>query len=189
MDRPEWDQIVALIAANWPNNPPPDLTIDKAYMDLQDLPAEQVLAAVETFNRDGESFPPNGGKIRQRVVELQFDAPSWGEIWKHLRRAQMKAPAFREDRDERRPYLEAQGLTLAADFMEAIGWPTPDEWGDDNLESRVRNKWKEWLRDYLGGETYRGIPAGGLARLERGTAPRKIGDAIGAVRKQLTPGD
>jgi hypothetical protein len=66
----EWDKIVAVITANWPHSHPPDESLAKWGHDLEDLPAAEVLAAVEALYRDGREHAPNGGQIRAKVAEL-----------------------------------------------------------------------------------------------------------------------
>lgn len=179
----EWLRCAAMIRARWPHNDLPDSTIMVWREAVRDLPREQVEAAIEVFYRDGRDHAPNGGQLRQKVAELSVDAPQWGEVWPLLRRAQRKAPALAVDPDERVPYLRSQGHDLIADFIETIGWPEPDEWSDDNLESRLRRKWEEWLRDRLNGKVREGIAPAGLSRLERGDGPRKLpaGNVLDAI--------
>lgn len=181
----EWLAIGERMQACWPHADLGMSTLEVWFQTVRDLPAEQVSAAVEVFHRDGREFPPNGGQLRQKIAELAFDAPQWGEVWPLIRRAQRKAPALAVDPDERTPYLRQQGHGLVADFIEAVKWPEADEWSDDNLESRLRRKWEEWLRDRLGAAVNRGIPPAGLAKLERGDGPRKLN--AGAMAAALAP--
>lgn len=192
MDESDWIGVVVGIRARWPHADLPDSTIAVWREAVKDLPVEQVMAAIEVIYRDGREFPPNGGQIRKKVMELRDDAPQWGEVWRWVRKAQMKAPAFAGDTDGRDPFLREKGHDLAADFMAHIGWPLPDEWTDDNLESRLRRKWEEWMRDRAEGRNLAGLPSAGLKRLERGDGPRKlpagaIADAI-ARDRGLPPG-
>lgn len=176
MKESEWLRIVEEIRARWPHAELPKATIEAWFSAVADLPADQVAAAVEVYYRDGREFPPHGGQLRQKAAELSADAPQWGEVWRALRKAQMKAPALPAvDPDLRGDHLRERGLVAVAEFIESIGWPEPDEWTEDNLESRLRRKWEEWLSDRKAGATYAGIPSAGLARLERGAGPRKLG--------------
>lgn len=166
--------VAAGMRARWPHAELPESTITVWHTAVADLPLAQIEAAVEVFYREGREFPPNGGQIRQKVIELAADAPQWGEVWRALRKAQMKAPALSVDPDHRADHLRDNGLAAVAEFIESVGWPEADEWTDDNLESRLRRKWEEWLRDRKAGATNQGIPSAGLARLERGDGPRKL---------------
>jgi len=165
----DWIEVVQLMTALWPHSEITEVTTKAWYEAVSDLPKDQLIVAVTAMAREGREFAPTGGMIRQRVLQLREDAPQWGMVWRWLRKAQMKAPALASDPDLREEYLCVNGHVLAAEFMASIGWPPPEEWTDDNLESRLRRKYEEWCRDRNEGKTLAGLPAAGLARLERGT--------------------
>jgi hypothetical protein len=80
----DWLTIEARITANWPHQLPPKVALAKWKTDLADLRREQVETAVEALYRDGREFPPNGGQIRAKVVELTIDAPDWADVKHYL---------------------------------------------------------------------------------------------------------
>jgi hypothetical protein len=166
-DRSEWVEVVKMLTALWPHSEIPDNTLAAWYEAVEDLPMDQVVIAVTAIAREGREFAPTGGMIRQRVLALREDSPQWGDVWRWLRKAQMKAPALTVDPDRRPDFLRDNGQEAAAEFMAKIGWPTGEEWTDPNLESRLRRKWEEWQRDRAEGKTLAGLPAAGLARIER----------------------
>jgi len=166
-DKSEWIEVVQLMRALWPHSEIPDATISAWYEAVSDLPKDQVVVAVTAIGREGREFAPTGGMIRKWVLEARDDAPQWGPVWRAIFKAQAKAPALPDSPDLRADWLTENGFPLAAEFMEHIGWPPAEEWNEDNLESRLRRKWEEWLRDRAEGRILKGLPSVALARLER----------------------
>lgn len=96
MNRPEWLEVVQRIRANWPHSEVPDASIAKWYDDLKDHELADVLTAVESLYRDGESFAPNGGQILARLVEFRRDDPDFGEAWALMNEAARRFGFHRE---------------------------------------------------------------------------------------------
>jgi hypothetical protein len=170
----EWDQVVELLATNWPHQLQPELSLAKYRRDLDDFPVEQVLVAIETLYRDGREFPPNSGQVRGQLADLHFDAPSWFEAMRTIRRASGKsADLIVEDEsergwhyvDERMVFLDAEA-PLIAGFIREVGWRSINiEDGGD--EARLRTKYEDFVRRVREKLVYGGLPSSGLARLER----------------------
>lgn len=70
MTKTEYTQLVALVTGLWPNNRWEVATIRAGERLLLDLPAADVLAAVEMLAAEGERFAPNPGQIRKAAVEM-----------------------------------------------------------------------------------------------------------------------
>lgn len=180
--RSEWVTTVQYLEANWPNAEVSEATLAVWWEDVKDLPAEQVQAAAASWVRDGERFPPTGGILRRRVVEMRLDAPPFAAVLRLLREAAQKSPGYLQAAgdgstvragDDRGAWLEVHAPRSVRDFIAAVGWGQLAD-TDDNAEARLRAKWDAFLGDLLATETYRGLDTAGLARLERvdRTAPR-----------------
>jgi hypothetical protein len=170
----EWDQVVELLATNWPHQLQPELSLAKYRRDLDDFPVAQVLVAIETLYRDGREFPPNSGQVRGQLADLHFDAPAWFEAMRTIRRAAGKSDRLIvEDEsergwhyvDERMIFLDAEA-PLIAGFIREVGWRSINlEGGSD--EARLRTKYEDFVRRVRDKLVYGGLPTAGLARLER----------------------
>lgn len=197
MKREEWDQIVGLMAATWPQFPPSDASIDKWFMDLEHLPAAQVHVAIETINRDGERYPPNSGAIIARIAELGQDDPDHDEAWGLLNSIRWKYGLYGGEGGTRGDAvalaaLEALSPPVAAVARE-IGWlelcttPTDQE---ATLRAQFRDMYRNSAKRRRREAAYTGLPAADLKMLDRGAGPRKFSAAaILPPRPQLTEGD
>lgn len=81
MTEQQWQRIVAEMVARWPNSVIPDTTIAVWYSDVSDLEPEPVLTAMRSFSRDGREFPPTGGMLRGRAVELESNDPDHSKAY------------------------------------------------------------------------------------------------------------
>lgn len=169
MTQSEWVGVVRLMNANWPHSTIPDIAVAKWFEDCRHLPLEQVIVAVETAYRDGDSFPPNGAKILARISELDRDDPDHGEAWRLMNKALMRHgvtdwPAFYEAlppavaEAARRMRFETQGGYMKAD--------------ESTVRAQFREVFKAVVAERRRDDAYAGLPDAGLRRLDRG--PRKL---------------
>ncbi len=196
MQKSEWDQIVGLMAATWPNFPPTDASIDKFFLSLEAYPAAQVHAAIETYNRDGERYPPNDGQILARIAELTHDDPDHGEAWGLLNKVRWKYGIYGgEDgrRGDKVALAELHELSPAtAEVAREIGWmeicmmPTDQE---GTLRAQFRDMYRNAANRRRRAKAFEGLPSADLPALERGSKPRKFhAGAIASTVKQLPEG-
>lgn len=189
----EWAPIVKAMAGRWPNVDWPrwaeEGALDQYLHDLHDLEHEQVSAAVAVLARDGREFPPTAGQIRRRAVELALDPPAWAECKLVVRRAlgfSQRAYHDGEFHDERQTRIGGEHPLIVA-FVAHVGWDEAGRVcsGDAADEAQVRVKWEQFVAHHVEGGTLAGLPAAGLARLERANRdPRPVGEVL----KQLGVG-
>lgn len=74
----EFAPIAAAMQARWWAFPIPTAALDQYLVDLRDLDAAKVAAAVDALSADGLRNPPTPGQIRRRIAEIELDTPSWG---------------------------------------------------------------------------------------------------------------
>jgi hypothetical protein len=84
--RAEWAEICARVAGWWPQRQWPDSSAALYFDDLGDFDQADVLAAVGAVYREGREWPPNGGQVRARLVDLDQDLPGWPEVERQLNR-------------------------------------------------------------------------------------------------------
>lgn len=70
MNKREYATVCALLGALWPQHKWSVETIKAGERILLDLPADDVLAAVEMLAAEGERFAPNPGQVRKTAVEM-----------------------------------------------------------------------------------------------------------------------
>jgi hypothetical protein len=206
----EWLDHVAMIRDYWPRIELPENAIMRWGADLADLPSEHVGAAIDAHYRASREFPPNGGMIRDKAVELMLDAPDWATALDALRRI-YSTPAkkvidYREGEENGYPvadpvfeYPRAELLKtehpMVVAFVEHAGWEQlitgVDPGATTTGEAQLREKWLAFCRRTHRDVLYRGIPSGGLRalkRIEQGDGgPVPIGKAIAAAREELEP--
>lgn len=205
MKASEWAEIASTIRERWPAARIPGETIARWGDDCADLPGVHVALAVDVLYREGREYPPHGGQIRAKVVELAIGAPSWGEALRLFRNAFGRPTscidATREPDDDglgraypRREYLEAHHPLLLG-FAQAVGWDQiAAAFAGGSDEARAREKWNAHVARATREGTLAGLPDGGLRELRRinGPAraePRRAGAGIAAARARLGAGD
>lgn len=180
----EWIDAVIMMRGLWPNAEIPDNTVKEWHREVADLDAAQVVTVIRTFSRDGDEWPPTGGKIRHRVAELILDAPEWGEVLEQLREIQKAPPekciGIRNEHDldaeleaviERpRDAVIAGTHPMIVAFLLHVGTQVaigvnPDDGGD---EARLREKWFAFKRTAERRLSYTGLDAADLPALVRG---------------------
>lgn len=82
MNRSEWATIVAEMQARWPHAVIGEATVAAWWQDVADLDAQDVLETMRALGRDGREFPPTGGMLRSKLVELSQDAADAMEAWR-----------------------------------------------------------------------------------------------------------
>jgi hypothetical protein len=170
----EWRRVVELLAENWPHQLHSDTALGKFRRDLDRFPVEQVLVAIETLYRDGRDFPPTGGHVLGRLVDLTIDPPPFHEALRTIRRA-LRKPAdliVADDSergwhysDERYVFLDREAPMLAG-FLRTIGIDQV-QLEDGGDEARLRNKYERFVGDARESLLYGGLPPAGLRKLER----------------------
>lgn len=78
---------------------------------LADVAPAHAGAAVESWARDGEKWPPSAGEILQRLADLILDPPDWGTVKAHLI-GQAPVPAGAPKLPDACPYGECDGTGL-----------------------------------------------------------------------------
>lgn len=190
----EWLEIAAVIRDRWPHSPLPDSSLEQWGVDVADLPAEQVAAAVEVLYREGREFAPNGGQIRAKVAELMLAVPEFSFVVARLRSLNTKADARSTfpDGDEIVEHPRADALLrehpLIREFVRAVGWGQIEGGlGGGSEEARLREKWQQFLSRARREVLLRGIPASGLRELRRieSGQTKRLGDVVGEVKGEL----
>jgi hypothetical protein len=205
MTQTEWIEVVQYIQAQWPHSPVPDESLAAWYGDVEDIPAGDVMAATRALARGGREFPPNGGIIRKKAVELAFDAPEWAEVLRWATRYFSTGVTnpfygqgnYRGKGSPDHPSQKARALLLrmpplAAAFIEWLGHRQLREAFEQEGggEARLRDKWVSWQRR---GEREAGLIGldSGLAQVRRinDAGPRRLSGAITELARQLNGPD
>jgi hypothetical protein len=181
MTASEWLEITARMRAFWPRAPLPDHTLALWFDELRDHSADEVLAAVTTWHRDGQEWPPHSGQILGKLADLAMDARPFGEVWALVRQAVSSYGARSPRALEWLESQDARAAQLARDIgIRTIG--AADE-GDRTLFAQARDVYAGIVRRERRGLTYTGLPAPqGLRELERVSGHRRsFGTAGGAI--------
>lgn len=168
----EWSGIIAVLTANWPHHLPPQSALAKWRRDVDHLPAEQVLTAVEALYRDGREFPPNGAQILAKVSELGRDDPDHGEAWRLVYDALAKhVPNWQAFYAALPPAVAEAARRFG--FESQAGFLKSEE---ATVRAQFRNIYKAVCEERRRDDGYAGLPSAGLRGLERG--PRQLGEAL-----------
>lgn len=188
----EWREIAKRIIAKWPHQVPSQASLAESFDALGDLEAEPVMVAVESFYRDGERWPPTGGMLRQRVMELALDAPDWGEVFRCINayvRTGICNPVyggFESYQARGEGQLERMPTAIAA-FIRSVGnrqlFEASEQEGGG--EARLRDKWLAWSGRQTREAALFGLPTGGLRSLER--INRRGPLELGVVLREALP--
>lgn len=87
MTRSEWNALAGQIVLYWPQRPIEDGTLAAWFLDVEDLPYDVAESALRALARDGREWPPTGGQIRAKAVELVRSDPDHGRAWELVRAA------------------------------------------------------------------------------------------------------
>lgn len=173
----EWIEIVKRIDANWPHVVTPESAIRKWYDDLQSLPAEQVLVAVEAFYRDGREFPPNGAQILAKLSELDRHDPDHGKAWELVNRALWDHvpdwTGFYEQLNEQSPAVAEAARRYG--FEAQAGYLNAEE---GTVRAQFREIYKAVCRERSRDDAYAGLPSAGLRALDRNPRRLKAGELL-----------
>lgn len=191
MTRDQFFNLARLHAALWPDftQTANDEWLAVAWEEWRDLDALQVRAALRALARDGRERGPNPGIVRAKIVELQTDAPDWGDVLRQLRGPMRYATGTYWDMLA--PRRKAELLLcdeVVQRFAGHLGWDQLRAsldagafHGDTTGEAQLRGKWEAFIRRQQREETYRGIEAGGLPVLERANGdrpPRRVAQLL-----------
>lgn len=179
MNGHEWRAICAEIIAGWPQAADyDDATFAVWGSDVAELDAPTVRAALTAIRRQGREFPPNGGQLRVKALELAGGTPAvdpdraFSLVNEAIRRhgGEFGAEAREAWLLERDP--------IAAEVARVVGWDYLRGTGpDDYHEPSVRRAFREsYEAEHRREGTRRQV-----AELGVGTAPKRIGDVIAGV--------
>lgn len=118
----EYLYLMAKVSASWPhNNITPD-TIKFGASLLEDIDADQAMAAVDEYLSDGAQFAPTVGMIRKRAVELSMPLfPTTDQAWKEVREQVTACGWVAILPGGRKPVWSHP---VIGEVAEAIGWQT-----------------------------------------------------------------
>jgi hypothetical protein len=81
-------RLLQVVEKRWPHAPLPLGSADMWLEDLRDMPAEEALAAVTRYARQGERFPPTSGTVRSEIERAaQAPVPSFDDAARSFERA------------------------------------------------------------------------------------------------------
>lgn len=178
----EWvEQGVRRINANWPHQRVPDASLAKWFDDLKDLPVGYVVSSIETIYREGDKFPPNGGQIRRKAVEMQLDAPTFAEAWQLVNKA-VRHFGLGQPR-EAMEWLRERHVIVAV-LATRVGWRDMCLSTEPSVvHGQARRVFEALETQVIDETTVRGLESGGLRKIERlNGGPVPIGKIVrGAV--------
>lgn len=177
MTQDEWDEITVVMLAYWPNKEIPSESFDVWFLDLSEFEAEFVESAVRALARDGREWMPNGGQVRNKILELRTDTGDWAKAYELAMEAATSHGG-----------AEYGGLTwlreqdpVVADVAEAYGWRDfclSDSTADGTRRAHFRDMFNLRADKAAERERYAGLPSAGLKVLEQANSPRKLGEVI-----------
>lgn len=87
-DHKDIAKLVALLSAAYPNWNLSEYTIEVYYLDLRDIPADELMIAAQHCRSEaGRKFAPSVGELRGAVMELRHSAmniPSAFDAWQDV---------------------------------------------------------------------------------------------------------
>lgn len=168
MTEREWKRVVAEMIARWPHSEVPDSTVAVWFSDVADLEAEHVLIALRSYSRDGREFPPTGGMLRAKVVELQRDDPDHAEAYALVMAAIKRHGEDADALDWLRERSSAASTALQRYGIQAFRFePTED--------GTRRAQFRDCFRGVVAERQRVGVYSG-LPRIEKGE-PKQIAQA------------
>lgn len=84
-------QVIGMLSAAFPNFKPSEMTPEVYYQTLQDIPADELKAAVlHCVSEAGRAFAPSIGEIRGAVLDLRkiaANVPTSYQAWQEVQKA------------------------------------------------------------------------------------------------------
>ena len=182
MTRAEWNTLAAQIVLYWPQRRIEDGTLAGWYRDVEDIPFDVAEAALRALARDGREWPPTGGQIRAKAVELARSDPDHGRAWELVRESVRRFGS----------YAQADALEWLADHSPAVARAVT-RFGYRELcsydladENTVRAQFRETYKA-LAAERDRDSRYAGIGAPERAGELRPAVSSIAAARERLRP--
>lgn len=175
MTREEWNKIAAYLVAAWPHAEPTDETLDAWFDAVEDLDPQDALTAARAIQRDGREFPPTGGMIRQKAIELATPAADWSRGYEL---AMTNPCSYAYNAAEALDWLQARD-PVAARAVSRYGvasWAMGSDMPEAS-RAQFRQIYELAAREARDGLAYAGLPA------VEGPEPRKLGEV---ARRALT---
>lgn len=175
----EWEGVVAFLNASWPQTQLSDATVEAWYVAVQDLDQQDALTAVEALLREGREFPPNGGQIRQKTIELAAPPADWSRGYTL---AMNNPVSYLHDGAEALDWLHARD-PVAAETVRRFGVAS---WGmGSDMPEATRAQFRQ-IYELAAAAVRDGLTYAGLPEV---TGPRRLGEAVRQVmppRKELS---
>lgn len=181
MTAEEWDEITVVMLAYWPNKDIPSESFDVWFLDLSEFESEFVEAGVRALARDGREWMPNGGQIRNKILELREDRGDWSAAYELA----MKACTSHGGYDYGLGWLRDQDA-LAARTVETYGWwdfCKSETTTDGTRRAQFRDIYLEIKGSADRHDRYRGLPSAGLAQLEQANGPVRVGRPMPSLER------
>lgn len=185
MEREEWIEVVKLLRAYWPQAALPDETIAVWFVDVEELEHEQVRAALHAFAREGREFPPTGGMLRKKALELArpIGAGNWS---KAIDLATWEVPSWNYHPEESLRTLQKLD-PIAAETVLRFGieeWGMRTQDGAHWWQARFRDIYQEVAREFAERRELAGLKRDDDGRKLRHGPLRRLGERL----RELPPG-
>jgi hypothetical protein len=180
MTADQWDEITVVMLAYWPNKDIPSESFDVWFNDLSEFESEHVEAAIIALGRDGREWMPNGGQIRNKLIELRQPVIGHERAYELAMYAAGPGGGFNAGLE----WLRAESA-LAAEAVETYGWREfclNGQIDEGTRRAQYREVFKNIAARSNQQQRYAGIEAKGLKGLP-GKGPRKFGELIATLPK------
>jgi len=171
----QWLRAVARINRIWPHQPVQPDTVAEWFRLVCTLSAEEVDTAITVLELEGKQFPPSGGEIARKVLELRLDeGTTWAEVWSEILR--------RLSTHGHQNWDEIPWSSHAKVFMQHVGREAFRQLGmseESELsvsEAQWRGKWEAWRQRALTDAALSLISDGdGMLRMQAARRRRLLG--------------
>lgn len=181
MTESEWEEITVVMLAYWPNKEIPSESFDVWFLDLSEFEAEFVEAGVRALARDGREWMPNGGQIRNKILELRENRGDWAQAWNLI----LEACRSHGGAEYGGWTWLAEQDPVAAEAVGVSGWRDFCLSADPltTKEAQVRRRWQEITDSAERHDRYRGLPSAGLAQLEQANGQLRVGRPMPSLER------